>query len=87
MPWPRPGCYSSLNVFNISHDADNDCSSLPVKLFVLNDDNVKLTSGLFSVLNSLCEIYPGQIFTLLLEDKNLMGRIQYRKNWVRIHSA
>ena len=52
MPRPWPSCYSSFN------DTDNDCCSLPLKLFVLNNDDAKLTLDLFSVLNS-CEIYPG----------------------------
>ena len=57
--------------FKRAHDTDNDCSSLPLKLFVLNNHDAKLTSDFFSVLNS-CEICPGQIFTLLLEDKYLL---------------
>ena len=80
MPRPSPSCYSS---FKWAHDTDNDCSLLSLELFVQNNNDAKLTYDIFSVLNS-CEIYPWQIFTLLLEDKYLIvSRVNIKKNWIR----
>ena len=60
MPRPRHSCYSGLNVLDISHNDHNDCSSLPLKLFVLNNNNTKLTSCLllskgWTIAKCICE--------------------------------